>query len=446
MAAIRQWTRLLAYGGLNFPLSTVGLPLAIYLAPFYAGEIGLPLAAVGTAMLIARLFNFAIDPLIGIATDRWRPKMGRRKVWVPLGTVTLAAGVWLLFNPPHGIGLTWFVMTLMLTYLGFVMTQLPYHAWGSELSSDYDERTRITTVREFFSLGGLLFATLIPAIILARKGATSADVLHAMSVAMIAGLALFGALLFFFVPDTAQHRPHVATDWRRTARQLWRNGPYMRLVAILLFAFAAETFRITITLFFSRDVVGVQNFGIIYVLYFGTGLLALPFWRWLGGRIGKHRALLAAFAVVVVTNLLLYFVGQGQAALFTAMYMLKGSCFGALELLPSAMAADTADVDTVMSKQRRQGLLFAIYGMIVALGQAVGQGLSLNLLEVIGFKAAGGNDAATIASFKLLYCLVPTALMIVPMWILWRYPLTAARHGKFQRYVETRTLAPLATP
>ena len=99
--AIRQWTRLVAYGGLNFPLSTVGLPLAIYLAPFYSGEIGLPLAALGTAMLVARIFNFAIDPLVGILTDRWRPAIGRRKAWVPLGTVTLAAGVWLLFNPPQ---------------------------------------------------------------------------------------------------------------------------------------------------------------------------------------------------------------------------------------------------------------------------------------------------------------------------------------------------------
>ncbi len=444
--AVRKWTRLIAYGGLNFPLSTVGLPLAIYLAPFYSGEIGLPLAALGTAMLIARIFNFAIDPLVGSLSDRWRPAIGRRKVWVPLGTVTLAAGVWLLFNPPQGSTLVWFMLTLMLTYLGFVMTQLPYHAWGSELSTNYDERTGITAVRQFFNLAGLLSATLIPAIILTRKGATSADVLHAMSIAMIAGLAVFGALLFFLVPDTARHRPHVPIDWRRTARQLRRNGPYMRLLVVLLFGFAAETFRITITLFFARDVVGVPNFGVIYVLYFGAGLIALPFWRWLGGRIGKHRALAAAFIMVMVTNLLLLFVQAGQVALFTAMFVLKGSCFGALELLPSAMAADTADVDTAVSKQRRQGLLFAVYGMVVNLGQAVGQGLSLNLLAAIGFKAAGGNDAATVTAFRLLYCVLPSAVMLVPIWILWRYPLDAARHARFQRYVEARAIAPPIAP
>ena len=32
-----------AFGLVALPLSTIGLPLAIYLAPFYAGEMGLPL-------------------------------------------------------------------------------------------------------------------------------------------------------------------------------------------------------------------------------------------------------------------------------------------------------------------------------------------------------------------------------------------------------------------
>jgi hypothetical protein len=48
------WPTLLAYGGLAMPLAMIGLPLAIYLAPFYAGELGLPLALLGTAMLIGR--------------------------------------------------------------------------------------------------------------------------------------------------------------------------------------------------------------------------------------------------------------------------------------------------------------------------------------------------------------------------------------------------------
>jgi glycoside/pentoside/hexuronide:cation symporter, GPH family len=430
------WGRLIAYGGLQFPLATIGLPLSIYLAPFYAGELGLPLAALGTAMLLARLSDIITDPLIGMASDRWRPAIGRRRVWVPMGAIVLGLGVFLLFNPAKGVGLGYFLMALAMTYVGYTMTRLPYHAWGGELSNSYEERTRITSTRQVFSLGGLIFATLVPALILQRPGATSADVLRGLSIAMLVALPLFAALLFFVVREPTAPPADPKIDLRRTLRQLWRNGPFRRIAIVLLLGFIAETFRITITLFFARDIIGVKNIGIIYVYYFATGLLAVPIWNWIGNRLGKHRALALAFGVVIVTNIGIFCLSFGQELAFTLLFIGKGFCFGALELMPAAMVADTADVDTVMSRERRQGLLFAIIGMIINFGQAVGQWLSLNLLGLVGYQAAGGNDADALSWLHIFYCLAPLVFLLPAMALLWHYPLTAARHRRFQAYVE----------
>ena len=431
------WGQLLAYGGLQFPLATIGLPLSIYLAPFYAGELGLPLAALGTAMLIARLSDIVTDPLIGIATDRWRPAMGRRRIWVPIGVSVLSVGVYLLFNPAKGVGLGYFLMALAMTYLGFTMTRLPYHAWGGELSTSYEERTRITSVRQIFSLAGLIFATLVPAWVLQQPGASAADVLSALSVAMLIALPIFAAILFFVVRDPPSIPQDQKIDLRRTVRQLWRNGPFRRIAIVLFLGFIAETFRITITLFFARDIIGVTNIGIIYVYYFATGLIAVPLWNFIGNRVGKHRALALAFGVDIVTNTGIYFLSHGQELAFTLLFIAKGFCFGALELMPSAMVADTADVDSVMSRERRQGLLFAVIGMIVNFGQAVGQWLSLSLLSVVGYQAAGGNSAEALSWLQIFYCLVPLIFLLPALWLLWHYPLTASRHRRFQTYVET---------
>jgi Na+/melibiose symporter-like transporter len=436
-----SWGVLAAYGGLQFPLSTVGLPLSIFLAPFYAGELGIPLAALGLAMLLARLSDIVTDPLIGMATDRWRPAIGRRRVWVPIGTSVLALGIWFLFNPGKDVGLGYFIAALTATYLGFTMTRLPYHAWGGELSNRYEDRTLVTSVRQVFSLAGLIFATAIPAIILSRPGATSATVLSALSVAMVAGLAFFGLLLFLFVRDPVTTTEQRKMDYRRTARQLWRNGPFRRISIVLLFGFIAETFRITITVFFARDVIGVPNIGTIYVFYFLTGLAAVPFWLWLGNRIGKHRTLAVAFGVVFATNVAIFFLGRGDVAAFTALFIAKGFCFGALELLPAAMVADSADVDTIFSRERRQGLLFAVTGMIVNFGQAVGQGLSLNLLALVGYDASGAsNGPDQIYWLRVLYCILPAIVIAIPILILWRYPLTRERHRRFQTFIEARDL------
>ena len=67
-----------AFGLVALPLSTIGLPLTIYLAPFYAGEMGLSLAALGTAMMLARIVDVGVDPFIGVASDRMRSRFGRR--------------------------------------------------------------------------------------------------------------------------------------------------------------------------------------------------------------------------------------------------------------------------------------------------------------------------------------------------------------------------------
>lgn len=430
----------LAYGALGLPLATIGLPLTIYLAPFYAGEIGLPLALVGTAMLLARMADIVTDPFIGALSDRWRPAMGRRRVWLPIGVTTLLVGMVNLFNPSAHVGLGYFLSWLAVMYIGFTMTRLPYFAWGGELSGEYHTRTAIAATRQTFSIVGLVVSTLVPAIVLARPNATGGDVLAALSWMMLLILPLCAALVFFIVPEPPAAPVEARVPIAKGLRILARNGPFKRVLLILLFGFTAETFRQTITVFFARDVVGVPNIGTIYVMYFVAGLVAVPFWRWLGSRAGKHRALSLAFVIVLVTNVALFFVGHGQLGFFTALFILKGLCFGALELLPAAMVADTADVDTVMSREQRQGVFFAAMGVVVNIGQALGQFLSLNLLAAVGYQPAGGNGPDELLWVRIAYALLPTLLLAICIALTWRYPLTAKRHTAIRAVLDRRAV------
>jgi Na+/melibiose symporter-like transporter len=434
-------TVLCAFGSLSLPLSIVGLPLAIYLAPFYADDLHIPLATLGLAMLVGRFSDIVTDPLIGIASDMWRPKIGRRKVWIPIGVSVLMLGVWKLFNPESGAGFVYFIIWLTVVYLGFTMTTLPYQAWGGELLNSYEARTRISSTLQFFGMAGLIVSTLIPALVLMSPHATSGDVLAALSIAMVILLPLCAVAVMVYVPEPKLHTSAPYLSLKKAYRQLRRNGPFKRVAIVVLIGYVAETFRITITIFFARDVIGVHNVGVIYVYYFITALVSVPFWSWFANRIGKHRALAWGFVVVVVTDFSLFLLPHGAVALFTAIFVAKGFCFGALQLLPYAMIADTADVDTVMSGDRRQGLFFAIMNMVSKFGQAIGQGVSLNLLAFVGYRATGGNGQNAIFWLQALYALVPGIIMAPTIWLIWKYPLTAVRHRRFQLYIENRNIA-----
>ena len=56
---------LIAYSLPSAPTSMLGMMLVVYLAPFYASEMGLELAAVGGIFFLARMFDAVSDPLIG---------------------------------------------------------------------------------------------------------------------------------------------------------------------------------------------------------------------------------------------------------------------------------------------------------------------------------------------------------------------------------------------
>jgi glycoside/pentoside/hexuronide:cation symporter, GPH family len=431
--------QLLAFGSLSLPLATIGLPLSIYLAPFYSGALGLPLAQLGIAMMLARLVDVIVDPAIGIATDRWRPSVGRRKVWLPIGVTVMALGTWMLFMPGDGkVGIGYFFLWTTLLYLGFTATKLPYEAWGAELNPTYEGRTRVASFRQVFNLVGLVVATVIPALILMQKGNGAAEVLSGMSWIILGLLPLCALLAFLMVPDVtaAEERPKESL-WRQI-RPLWRNGPFRRIAIAMFIAYAAETARITITLFFARDAIGVSNIGAVYVCYFIAGLVGVPAWAMLGNRIGKHRAMVLAFGILIALNTAIFFLDHGQELAFTILFIAKGLCFGALEMLPAAMIADSVDVDTAKTRKARPGLFFAVIGILVKLGQAVGQGISLNLLASAGYQASGRNGEGAIFSLKLLYAIMPNVLLLLSIWLIWHYPLTALRHARLRQALEKR--------
>jgi glycoside/pentoside/hexuronide:cation symporter, GPH family len=423
-----------AFGAVALPLSTIGLPLTIYLAPFYAGEMGLSLAALGTAMLLARILDVVVDPFIGSLSDRWRTRFGRRKPWLVLGSIVLLIGMAKLFHPPQGVTLAYFLTWLGVMYVGFSLVQVPHRAWGAELSPLYDQRTHISSVRQFFATGGLIVSTLVPAIVLGQKGATSADVLSSLATMTLIVLPLMVLLNLYFTPDrhAAPVSPTAKMDWRAQWRAVKRNGPLRTILLVLFVGFSAETFRQTLTVFYARDVIGVPNLGLIYVYYFISAFIGVPFWRWVAKHTGKHKALAYGMVIAIGTNLGLFFLTKGDVALFTLMFIVKGFCFGALDLLPAAMLADATDVDTAISRKSRAGLLFAMAGVVTNLGQAVGQALSLNALSWVGYRAAGETGEATLMAMRVLYALVPSVVLGLALLIALRYTLTGARHERLR--------------
>jgi len=455
------------------PLAIIGYPLSIWIPAHYSGGLGLSLAAVGTILMLARFTDVITDPIVGELSDRFRTRFGRRKPWLIAGTPLMMLGVYKLFMPVGEVDVFYFLFWLTMFFLGSTMIALPHRAWGAELSTEYHQRSRITAAREFYILVGLMIAAAVPMIIeimadqgvgvaeVARRlwadatGAFTGDIMNKAPVdratltgPVLAGLAwvILGLLplgtfivVMLVKEPPAQGREKVPL--KEGLRLVMKNGPMKRVLMIALLVHFGESFRNAVSLFFMRDLIGIPTIGAAYFFYFIAAFGAVPFWLWLGRRIGKHRAFMCTLLVVAAVSAANLLLGYGDYLAFFLLFIVKGFCFGGLQFLPVAMLADVVDVDSARSGGQRAGAYFAILGFSEKIAIALGTGFSLNIVGLLGFNPVGGLDTSTdigVLALRLVYCLGPIFFYGLAMKLIWSYPLTPTRHARLRESIERR--------
>jgi GPH family glycoside/pentoside/hexuronide:cation symporter len=432
-------SRLLAYAAPALPLAVLTLPLFVVLPTYYAASLGVPLAAVGQALLLVRLFDAVNDPVIGVLADRTRSRLGRRRIWLVGSVPVVVVAVWALFVPPDQPGALWLVMFGCLLSLGTTAATVPYWAWGAELSGDYQERNRITGLREAVVVLGTLVATATPAIATALGAPDAGPGLLALAVFVAVALPMTVLLAVRTVPEPIEigvRREPLAVGFRHMAA----NRPFLRLVAAFLLNGLANGLPATLFLFYVSEVLQAPDqAGLILFAYFLSGIAGVPLALALSRRFGKHRTWCGTMVFACLIFALVPLLGAGDAGPFLAVSVLTGLALGADLVLPSSIQADVIDVDTAASGEQRSGTYFAAWGLATKLALALAVGIAFPVLDLAGFKAEGGPQTATaLTTLSLLYAALPVALKLAAIALMWRFPVGAAEQADLRRTIEAR--------
>ena len=447
--------RMALYGLVNLPTSIVGLPISLYIPAFYSQNLGLSLAAVGALIALSRISDVVTDPLIGVASDKLRSRFGRRKPWMVLGMPLKVLSLWMLFVPDsefavnlwHALGgenITnlYLFIWISLLYLGFTIVDLPYRAWGAELSPDYDERSRVTGWREAFGYGGTLMSLVIPlllAVVLSRPGTANALLGVAIVVVIMMPTLTLPALLW--VKEIPVRKPPTNFSWKRGLKIVLAIGPYVRIFIFIFFLVTAISMTASLSFFFVQSVMGqgFETYTYFILAYYLSSAFCIPIWFIISKHLGKHRTVVLGIAWLSLWSAFIPLMGPDQFGLFFVVMLLKGSAIGALVFLPASMAADVVDLDTLRTGEQRTGLYFSLWGMVNKGGAAIGVFLATNLAAYYGFDPSAAENTES-AKFALacLYSVIPALLACVALTLLWRYPLTRERQHRMRAHIERR--------
>ncbi|MDA0978035.1 MAG: MFS transporter [Proteobacteria bacterium] len=167
-----SWRVRLAFGLGQLPEGIKSAAFGFFLLFYYNQVLGLSGTLSGIAIFIALLFDAVSDPLVGALSDVTRSRWGRRHPYMYAAAIPFALSFYFLFVPVDGlseIGLfLWLTVFSIATRTFMTFYSVPHMSLGAELSSDYDERTLLSSVRMGMQLIGM-FAVLIggPAIFFA---------------------------------------------------------------------------------------------------------------------------------------------------------------------------------------------------------------------------------------------------------------------------------------
>ena len=438
-----RW-QLFAYALPALPLAVLTLPLYILVPSFYAESLGLPLAAVGAALLLVRLVDALGDPLAGVLADRWRPRFGRRRLWFVVASVPTAFAAYFVFSPPAQAGIGYLAVWGSVLSVAWTAALVPYTAWGAELSTSYAGRARVAAWRETFAVAGTLVALSAQAVAPLLGFPGQANVLRALGV-----LASIGIPFAAFVCVTMVPEPRDATRLRvpfvAGLGALARNRPFLRLLLAFFLNGFANGLPASLFLFFVGDrLKAVSQAGPLLFVYFLCGIMGVPLWLRLGQKWSKHRAWSAGMVMACLFFAAAPLLGPGDVLAFGVVCVGTGLALGADLLLPPSIQADVIDIDTAATGAQRAGLYFAIWGFATKLALAVAVGVAFPLLAYSGYDPATGlASAGGLQMLGVLYAGVPIALKVLAVALVWNFPVDAASHARLRAEIEGAASTPL---
>lgn len=415
-----------------------------YLLFYLTQAHGIPPAWAGVAILLPRLVDVVLDPIMGAISDRTVTPMGRRRPYLLFGSVVFALTFYLTFAMPPFKDPRVAVVCAMGLYLlastAFTVYSIPHAAMAAEMSAEYRERISIVGYRMMGSrLGILALGGLGPYLFSSRESLRDGFGLFG---AVFGCVILAGGLISFFATRNAPRleTPVAVFRWRDELRALNDNRPFRTLLFAFLLQNIAIGMSATTLVYFLTFAMHIE---VRHIGWFSAGaatvaMLVTPLWMRAGRvwGVGKRHVYATAILIEIVGYAAMFLLAHPDSlAVLVMLLVLIGIGDAACQLAPNSMVPDTVEADEISSGTRREGTILGALSGGLKLGMAGGAFLASMTFGFAGFVPGQGLAAqaeSAIFGVRVAYCLAPIALWTAALWLLRRYDLDEDRHNQLR--------------
>jgi len=418
--------------------------------PFLAGLLGgLP-----------RLLDALTDPIMGYITDNTKSRFGRRRPYIFIGAILsgiMFAVLWQL-NPDNSqmYNFWYFLIFSFIFIIANTIFATPYIGLGYEMTSDYNERTRLMA---FAQTIGQVAWMIVPWfwVLIANPDLFETQAIGVRRLSIFVGgiCMILGIIPALFCKEVNQENltnrddltlENISKNFRSLLKNMvliFKNRPFVRLCGATFLVFngfqlvASFSYFIILFYMFKGDygAAGTWPAWFSTVSALCTAFLIIPIITWMSNRWGKRNAfIIATFISIIGYALKWWGFSPGNPWLMFMPVPLMVFGIGGLFTLMMSMTADVCDLDEYKNGMpRKEGTFGAIYWWMVKLGQALALVLGGLVLKLVGFDSgAAVQTAETMTNLRLADILIPATTAGLAILVMWRYDLTETKANQIK--------------
>lgn len=453
--------KLTTLGKLGYASAAVGdaacyMFVNTFLLFFLTTVTGIEPAAAGTITIIGALWNALISPIIGYLSDNSATKWGRRRPYIIIMSIPLAASTFLLFTAldmlPFIKPLYYGAMTMIFwtTYTGFFV---PYLALGAEYTTNYDERTELRSYASAFNIVGTLFGMVLPSLfaeLLQHHGFTLSGA-WSMTGAIVGVFSMISLLITGWAAkskdlDCRQEGrsplPHInIKDIFSEYLEVIKLKPVQYLLFSALFALICNTMMSSDFMYFFTYNQGLSatETSLMFLFRSLMCIVIIMVVKRLSTGKDKRSSLMAVYAIgcaALLVNKLISPDNMPELCIFIVLSIIATTVYW--QLMP-AIVYDVCEYDELQTGKQRQGAIVSLLSLVEAFAAGLGSQLLGIILQFAGFTGEAAIQSET-AMLWIENCLtiVPMVFLALALFFLNKYPITKENFAEIQRQLAER--------
>ncbi len=452
---------------------------------FYTDVFGIKATAAGMILLVARIFDAFVDPLVGILSDRTNTRWGKYRPWLLWTAIPFAVFFVLAFSTPD-LGERAKIMYAGVTYILLMsiysFNNTPYSSLGGVMTSDIKERTSISSIRFVTATIATFIVQGLTLPLVSKFG--QGDAQKGWSTTILLFAVVVVVLMFItFLTTKERITPPVnqKTSVKQDFKDIISNGPWKAMFALTLFLFVTLSMWGSSMSYYFNYVVDkdalfsfLRNFGLVsdagqsygafhgFLSAFGLiasdnsqvfavgfslfnmigqviTLLGVIFLSgWLSGIFGKRNVFIVCLALTSIFTAMFFIVPADNITMIFIINILKSLAYAPTIPLLWAMMGDVADHSEWVNHRRATGFVFA--GIVFALkaGLGVGGAICGTIIDSFGFVANTVQTESAVFGIKLTSSLIPAFTFAIGVVALFFYPISKSLNQKVQAELNVR--------